>query len=205
MLVSDLAPGAQKALGAYLDGVWPTLEEIGLAPGAFKGNYEFVGATLDGRYDAVDYIQENAPERPDMKIKIIGGLDANVRPEVIIASSSSGMPSSQFIGECKKRPERVLIGHPFNPPHLMPLVEVVPHPGNSENVLKQTLAFYSSVGKRPVLVKKEAPGFAANRLQAALCNEAYSLVAHDILSTPDLGQSPFPPQMLLGLLREKRG
>lgn len=139
-----------------------------------------------------------------MKIKIVGGLDANLRPEVIIASSSSGIPSSKFIGECKKHPERVLIGHPFNPPHLMPLVEVVPHPGCSEEVIQKALAVYKSLGKRPVLVKEEAPRFAANRLQAALCNEAYSLVAHDMLSAPDLGQSPLPPQMLLRLLDERR-
>lgn len=81
-----------------------------------------------------------------------------------------------------------MIGHPFNPPHIMPLVEVVPHPGSSQKATKQALEFYASLGKRPVLVKKEAPGFAANRLQAALCNEAYSLVANDILSAEDVGR-----------------
>jgi 3-hydroxyacyl-CoA dehydrogenase len=83
---------------------------------------------------------------------------------------------------------RVLIGHPFNPPHLMPLVEVVPHPGTDKNAVTEALNFYKSVGKRPILVKREAPGFAANRLQAALNYEAYSLVANGILSASDVGE-----------------
>ena len=83
---------------------------------------------------------------------------------------------------------RVLIGHPFNPPHLMPLVEVVPHPGTEESAVSVALDFYKAVGKRPILVKRETPGFAANRLQAALNYEAYSLVANGILSASDVGK-----------------
>jgi len=81
-----------------------------------------------------------------------------------------------------------LIGHPFNPPHLMPLVEVVPHQGTSDGAIKGALAFYKSVGRKPVHIKQEVPGFAANRLQAALCNEAYSLVSRGVLSAEDLGK-----------------
>lgn len=81
----------------------------------------------------------------------------------------------------------LLFSHPFNPPHLMPLVEVVPHPETNSAIIQQALQFYESIGKKPVLVKQETPGFAANRLQAALCNEAYSLVNRGILSAEDLG------------------
>lgn len=123
-----------------------------------------------------------------MKTKLLAALDRNARENVIIASSSSGLPSSKFIGQCQ-HPERVLIGHPFNPPHLMPLVEVVPHAGTSDSTIKGALAFYKSVGRRPVHIRQEVPGFAANRLQAALCNEAYSLVSRGVLSAEDLGQS----------------
>lgn len=123
-----------------------------------------------------------------MKTKLLAALDRNARENVIIASSSSGLPSSKFIGQCQ-HPERVLIGHPFNPPHLMPLVEVVSHPGTSDSTIKGALAFYKSVGRRPVHIRQEVPGFAANRLQAALCNEAYSLVSRGVLSAEDLGQS----------------
>lgn len=83
-------------------------------------------------------------------------------------------------------PSRVLIGHPFNPPHLIPLVEIVPHPGTSEAAVQQAVAFYKGLGKAPVLLKKEAPGFLANRLQAALLAEAYSLVSRGIATPEDV-------------------
>ena len=118
---------------------------------------------------------------------MIAEIDAATGEKVVIASSSSGIPSSQFIGRCQKNAGRVLIGHPFNPPHLMPLVEVVPHSGTQDDVIQRVLDFYTSLGKRPVLVRKETPGFAANRLQTALCTEAYSLVNRGILSAEDLG------------------
>ena len=124
-----------------------------------------------------------------MKTKLLAEIDSGTRPDVVIASSSSGIPSSQFITNCKKNPERVLIGRPFNPPHIMPLVEVVPHPNTSQTAVATALNFYSSAGKSPIHVKQETPGFAANRLQAAVVNEAYSLVARGILSATDVGKS----------------
>lgn len=108
---------------------------------------------------------------------------------MILASSSSGLPSSQFVTDCKKNPGRVLIGHPFNPPHLVPLVEVVPHPETSESAIATAISFYKGLKKEPVLVKKETPGFIANRLQATVCQEAYSLVSRGIISAEDLGRS----------------
>lgn len=83
-------------------------------------------------------------------------------------------------------PSRVLVGHPFNPPHLIPLVEIVPHPGTSGAAVRQVVEFYKALGKAPVLLKKEAPGFVANRLQAALLTEAYSLVSRGIASPEDV-------------------
>ncbi len=121
-------------------------------------------------------------------MKLLGEIDAGTRPEVTIASSSSGIPSSQFIAQCGKAPERVLIGHPFNPPHLMPLVEVVPHPKTAKASIEAALSFYKSLGRKPVHIRQEVPGFAANRLQAVLCNEAYSLVSRGIMSAKDLGK-----------------
>lgn len=113
-------------------------------------------------------------------------IDAAVRPDVVIASSSSGLPSSKFIGDCKN-PGRILIGRPFNPLHLMPLVEVVPNPQTAQETIERTLVFYKSLKKTPVLIRQEVPGFAANRLQAVLCTEAYSLVSRGIVSAQDLG------------------
>ncbi|KAK5705766.1 hypothetical protein LTR17_021401 [Elasticomyces elasticus] len=190
VLVSDPAPNAEEKLVAYLNSIWPTLREIGLAQNASLANYRFVGASIEAHYGELDFVQENAPERLGLKTKLVGEIDAGTRPDVIIASSSSGITSSQFIGNCK-HPERVLIGHPFNPPHLMPLLTSMPiafSTTSAENV-RIAIDFYKSLGKRPVLVKKEVPGFAANRLQAGLCAEAYSLVKNGVLSAEDVDMS----------------
>jgi 3-hydroxyacyl-CoA dehydrogenase len=132
------------------------------------------------------YREQNGPERLELKQHIVASVDEHTRPEVVIASSSSGLPPSQFITECKKAPGRVLVGHPFNPPHLIPLVEVVPHPGTNQASINAALEFYKSLGKRPIQLHKEIPGFVANRLQAAINNEAYSLISRGIVSAKDL-------------------
>lgn len=113
-------------------------------------------------------------------------LDQYTRPGVVIASSSSGLPASEFIGQCQRDPSRILVGHPFNPPHLLPLVEVVPHPGSNSTIISTAMDFYRSVGKSPILLRHEVPGFVANRLQAAINNEAYSLISRGIVSAQDL-------------------
>ncbi|KAH7041566.1 3-hydroxyacyl-CoA dehyrogenase [Microdochium trichocladiopsis] len=188
VLVADPAPGAAEKLAKYLETIWPTLAQLGpgLASGASLANYEFVGTSLGERFAEVDFVQENAPEKQQLKTTVVGEIDAKTRPDVIIASSSSGIPSSQFVSECRVNPARVLIGHPFNPPHLMPLVEVVPHPGTDTAKTEEAMAFYRSLGKKPVHLRKEVPGFVANRLQAVVCNEAYSLVTRGVLSAEDL-------------------
>lgn len=129
---------------------------------------------------------QNGPERADWKEELFENLDKHTRKGVVIASSSSGLPSSKFIGRCHVDPSRILIGHPFNPPHLIPLVEVVPHPGTRQDSVQTALAFYKSLGKKPILLYKEIPGFVSNRLQAAINNEAYSLISRGIVSAEDL-------------------
>ncbi|MCJ1417196.1 hypothetical protein MMC32_003536 [Xylographa parallela] len=185
VIVSDPAPGAEEKLAAYLEKQWPVLERIGVSLSASLSNYKFV-SDIDSHLKSVDFVQENAPERVDFKRKLIANIDAKTRSDVIIASSSSGIPSSQFIGDCKQNPRRVLIGHPFNPPHLIPLVEIVPHPGTEDKYTKLATEFYASLGKHPVVLRQESPGFIANRLQAAIGNEAYSLVQRGIVSAKDL-------------------
>lgn len=113
-------------------------------------------------------------------------LDQNTPAGVVIASSSSGMPSSEFVQRCRRDPGRILVGHPFNPPHLVPLVEVVPHPGTHAISISTAMDFYKLLGKRPILLHREVPGFVANRLQAAINNEAYSLISRGIVSAEDL-------------------
>ncbi|KAK8205265.1 hypothetical protein M8818_004977 [Zalaria obscura] len=174
VLVSDPAPGAEENLDAHLKSIWPVLERLGLSPGASLENYKFVGKSLKGHYHRVDFVQENAPERIDLKTNLIGEIDAETRPGLSVHRS------------VQKNPGRVLIEYPFNPPHLMPLVEIVPHPGTDPTIVQAALDFYTAMGKCSVLVKQELPGFVANRLQAAVGNEAYSLVKRGVLSAEDL-------------------
>ncbi|KAH0365691.1 putative hydroxyacyl-CoA dehydrogenase, partial [Aureobasidium melanogenum] len=186
VVVADPASDSKQKLDKYLNKIWPDLEKIGLAQGASLDNYQFVGASLEDHYSKVDFIQENAPEKLEVKTKLLAEIDAAARPDVVIASSSSGIPSSKFIGECTNNPGRILIGHPFSPPHLMPLVEVVPHPGTDKASVDTAVEFYNTLNKKPVVLKKEIPGHVGNRLQAAICSEAYSLVSRGILSADDL-------------------
>ncbi|KAB8209216.1 hypothetical protein BDV34DRAFT_210208 [Aspergillus parasiticus] len=184
VIVSDPATGAKEALQRYLDQARPFLE----AQGNFEElatNYEFVSDIVP-RLAEADFVQENGPEREEFKRELMKSLDEWTRPGVVIASSSSGLPSSAFIQQCQRDPSRILIGHPFNPPHLIPLVEVVPHAGTSEKYTSTAMRFYQSLGKRPILVHHEVPGFVSNRLQAAINNEAYSLISRGVVSAEDL-------------------
>lgn len=113
-------------------------------------------------------------------------LDGSTRPGVVIASSSSGLPASGFIQQCQREASRILVGHPFNPPHIIPLVEVVPHPSTNEISISTAVEFYKSLGKRPIVVRHEVPGFVVNRLQAAINNETYSLLSRGVVSAEDL-------------------
>ncbi|MEU0797779.1 3-hydroxyacyl-CoA dehydrogenase NAD-binding domain-containing protein [Amycolatopsis sp. NPDC005961] len=135
---------------------------------------------------AADFVQENGPEREDVKHALFAVLDEAARPDVILASSSSGLLPSVIARGCPRHPERVVIGHPFNPPHLIPLVEVVPGRETAPEVVDRAVAFYTSLGKRPIRLTREVPGHVANRLQAALWQEAYSLVERGIATVADI-------------------
>ncbi len=131
-------------------------------------------------------MQENGPERIDFKQKLYAQLDALLPPEVIIASSSSGLIMSEIQKGAALHPERCVIAHPFNPPHLIPLLEIVGGVLTSEETIQRTQAFFASIGKRTVLLHKELPGHVANRLQAAVAREVYHLVADGVLSAADV-------------------
>jgi 3-hydroxyacyl-CoA dehydrogenase len=134
----------------------------------------------------VDLVQENGPERLDFKQKLYGQLDELLPPDVIIASSSSGIKMSEIQKGAASHPERCVIGHPFNPPHLIPLVEVVGGAKTSEQTVQRAIDFYKSIGKKAIRLNKEMPGHVANRLQGALAREVYYLIAEDVLSAADV-------------------
>ena len=156
---------------------------MGLSNGASRDRLSFT-ANMKEALSNADLVQENAPERPDFKMKLFAEMDAATPVDSIIASSSSGITPSVMQTNCK-HPERVLVGHPFNPPHIIPLVEVVGGTKTSPEAIQRALAFYASIGKRPIHLKKELPGHVGNRLQAALYKEIMYLIQHDVLSVED--------------------
>jgi carnitine 3-dehydrogenase len=135
--------------------------------------------------ELADFVIESGPERLDLKRDLFAALDEAAAPDVVLASSSSGLGPSSFQDACR-RPERVLVAHPFNPPHLVPLVEVVGGRLTSEDAVAATMDVMTALGRRPVRVRAELPGHVVNRLQAALWREAYDLVRRGAISVADL-------------------
>ncbi|HVM95709.1 MAG TPA: 3-hydroxyacyl-CoA dehydrogenase NAD-binding domain-containing protein, partial [Candidatus Acidoferrales bacterium] len=181
---TDVAPKAEAALRDFVESAWPTLGRIGLTRGASRSNLTFtpdVATAING----ADLVQENGPERIDFKKKLYAQLDELLPATTILASSSSGLTMSEIQSACRAHPERCVIGHPFNPPHLMPLVEIVGGRQTSEETIERAVEFYASLGKRPVRLNKEVPGHVANRLQAALSREVYHLVSEGVVSAAD--------------------
>ena len=185
VVATDPAPGAEKRLRAEVDAAWPVLEQLGLAESASRERLRFTADPVAAVADA-DFVQENGPEREDVKRDLFARLDQAAPPDVVLSSSSSGLLPTVIARDCSHRPERVLIGHPFNPPHLIPLVEVVPGERTSDETVEAALAFYAAIGKRPIRLRQELPGHVANRLQAALWQEAYSLVERGVASVSDI-------------------
>lgn len=185
VVATDVAPGAEARLKEFVADAWPALEQLGLAPGASPEKLRFT-ADLAAAMEGADLIQENGPERIDFKRDLYAKLDEMLPAHTIIASSSSGLMMSDIQSACKNHPDRCVVAHPFNPPHLIPLVEIVGGAKTSDETIERALAFYASLGKKPVRLRKELPGHVANRLQAALGREVYYLVAEGVISADDI-------------------
>ena len=183
VVATDPAPNAEASLRKYVDEAWGQLEAIGLSPGGARDRLAFT-SDMKAALAGADFVQENAPERPEFKIKLFADIEATLPVDSIIASSSSGITPSVMQSKCK-HPERVLVGHPFNPPHIVPLVEVVGGAKTAPEAIKQAMAFYASIGKKPIQLRKELPGHVANRLQAALYREMLYLIEQGVLSVDD--------------------
>jgi len=185
VVATDIAPNAEAALKQFVEAAWPALKRLGLAPGASQSKLSFT-PKMEAAVSGADLVQENGPERLDFKQKLYGQLDDLLPAEVLIASSSSGLTMSEIQLGCRSHPERCVIGHPFNPPHLVPLVEIVGGAKTSEETIERVAEFYKSIGRRTVRVRKEMPGHVANRLQAAIAREVYYLVAEGVVSAADV-------------------
>src|SRR5271154_29365 len=183
VVATDPAPNAEANLRKYVDAAWKDLTVIGLSPNASRDHLRFTTDMKEALADA-DLVQENGPERKDFKIKLFADMDAATRPDAIIASSSSGLTMSVMQSACK-HPERCVIGHPFNPPHMVPLVEVVGGARTSVDVVHRAIEFYASIGKKPIHLRKEVVGHVANRLQAAIYREVVNLIQLGVVDVED--------------------
>ncbi len=140
---------------------------------------------VEAAVDGVDVVQENAPERVELKRELFGRVERAAPAQALLLSSTSGLMPSDM-GRDLAEPGRVLVGHPFNPPHVVPLVEVVPGEQTPDHLVHQAVAFYASLGKRPVVLRRQIGGFVANRLQSAVFRESVHLVLSGVVTPEEL-------------------
>ena len=184
VVASDPAPGAEAKLRAGIANAWPALQRMGLASDADPARLTFNADLAEAVRDA-QFIQESAPEREDLKTKLMHTIDHSADPEVVIASSSSGLLPSR-IQSASAHPGRIVIGHPFNPVYLLPLVEVLGGEQTDPAAIDWAIAFYTHIGKRALRVRTEIPGYISDRLQEAIWREALHMVNDGVATTDEI-------------------
>ena len=180
----DVAPGWQAKLRASVDNAWPALQRLGLDPGASTDRLRCAD-TLANACQAADFVQESAPERLSAKRAVLAEIDTAADADVLIASSTSGLLPTQLQTDCR-HPHRVVVGHPFNPVYVLPLVEVLGGEQTAPESVDRAIAFYTDLGMQPLRVRKEIDGFLSDRLQEALWREALHLVNDDVATPEEL-------------------
>ena len=183
----DPAADSDKSVKAYIETAWPTLERLGLAEKGNPDNITFCESAAEA-VEGADFIQENVPERIAIKHATFAEIEPALKEGAIVASSASGLTLSQM-QDGWQNPSHFVLGHPFNPPHLIPLVEVLGNDKTAEGVVESARAFYESIGKITIRLNKEKNGHVANRLQAAIWREAISLVAEGVASVEDVDKA----------------
>ncbi len=183
--VFDPAPQIERQVRDYIATAWPSLDQLGLVVDGADPDAVTFHADAAAAVDGAGFVQESVPERLEIKHDLYREIEASLAPEAIVASSASGLTLTEMQGGWRS-PDRFVLGHPFNPPHLIPLVEVLGNDHTADGVVADARAFYESVGKVTIEVRKEVPGHVANRLQAALWREAISLVADGVASVEDV-------------------
>ncbi len=188
VVLFDAAPLAREQAAAFVRSALPDLQAQGMAgPDPVEriiGRLSLAGS-LEEAITGADYVQESAPERVEIKRELYRTLDGLVPPQVVIGSSTSGLPASSFT-EGLATARRCLVVHPINPPHLIPLVEIVPSPATAPAVVEQATALMRRVGQSPIRLTREIDGFVVNRLQSAMLGEAFRLVEDGICTAAEV-------------------
>jgi len=204
----DPAPDSEPATRSYIETAWKQLQELGQVSVDFDPKHLRFFDTPEDTVKGVQFIQENVPEKLPIKTELYSRIETSIAPEAVIATSASGL----LIKDLQKgfrNPSRFLLGHPFNPPHLIPLVELLGNDLTDEEAITFAKGFYESCGKVTIRVHKEVPAHVANRLQAAVWREAISLATEGVASVEDIDKamtagpglrwSVMGPHMLFGL------
>ncbi|MBT5433188.1 MAG: L-carnitine dehydrogenase [Rhodospirillaceae bacterium] len=184
VIATDPSPTAEALMRENIENAWPAVEQLGTAPGASIDRLTFTSDLAQAVGDA-DFIQENVPEREDVKIAVFKDISAHCRSDVVIASSSSGLLPSRIQSETTD-PSRVVIGHPFSPVYALPLVEITGGEKTSHDAVVAAGAFYKSIGMRPLHVRKEIDAYLSDRLQCAMWHEALHLIDEGIATVPEI-------------------
>lgn len=180
----DPAPDGERHLMEFVERAWTSLDALGLSAEADPTRLIYASGPA-AACEGADFVQESAPERLDVKRALYPEIEAAAPAETVLSSSTSGLLISE-IQKGARHPERFVLGHPFNPPHLIPLVEVLGGRETAEEAVDWALAFYRSIGKAPIRIAKEVTGHVANRLQAAMWREAVHLVAEGVATAEDV-------------------
>jgi len=192
--------GEEESFRKVVDTAWISLDTLGLAEGASRDRLRITGDLAEAVGDA-EFVQESAPENLALKQALYERLGELVPQDVVIASSTSGLTMTDIQARCST-PERSLVGHPFNPPYLLPLVEIVGGARSNPKAVQWASDFYRAAGKAPLVLKKEIPGFIATRLQEALWREALHMVANGEATPQDIDlaliNGPGPRLALMG-------
>ncbi len=184
VVVNDPQPDIETAVRAMLAKAGPTLQALGLPHTGLEKNLRFE-ADLERALDGADLVQENGPENVQWKQELWARIEPAVQKHTLLLSSSSARTATEQ-AKLMKDASRLLIGHPFNPPHLIPLVEVVPGEQTSPEATADAVAFYEALGKVARVLRKEVRGFVANRLQGVIMRESCYLVQQGVVTIEEL-------------------
>jgi 3-hydroxybutyryl-CoA dehydrogenase len=185
--VYDVSETAEKYVRDYVKQAWPTLMDLGLVKGGNPDAVSFHNSASRA-VEGAAFVQESVPERIAIKHELYGEIEPALSNEAVVATSASGLTLSEMQAGWKD-PSRLVLGHPFNPPHLIPLVEIMGNDRTADGVVEAAERFYAAVGKVTIRVNREVPGHVANRLQAAVWREAIHLVKTGVASVEDVDKA----------------